>query len=179
MKSINLITDLLVYFDNLTIQKLTLEPQNAAYEGACFQLKGQRYRSRLAKLTPKKAGYFVVFWEKDANADNQPYDFATSPDQLIISVIDGHRKGQFIFPKSVLLAKGILSGPHGAGKMASRVYPSWVKDLNPSVQGTKRWQAPYFIDLSAEIDRRVLHLLYFPESDGDVSDFKVDNQKKR
>lgn len=27
MKSINLITDLLVYFDNLTIQKLTLEPQ--------------------------------------------------------------------------------------------------------------------------------------------------------
>ena len=36
MKSINLITDLLVYFDNLTIQKMTLEPQNAAYEGACF-----------------------------------------------------------------------------------------------------------------------------------------------
>ena len=136
MKSINLITDLLVYFDNLTIQKMTLEPKNAAYEGACFQLNGQTYRSRLAKLTPKKAGYFIVFWEKDANVHNQPYDFATSPDQLIISVIDGHRKGLFLFPNSVLLDKGILSGQQTTGKMASRVYPRWVKDLNPSAQGT-------------------------------------------
>lgn len=108
MKSINLITDLLVYFDNLTIQKMTLEPQNAAYEGACFQLKGQRYRSRLAKLTPKKAGYFVVFWEKDNKNQNQPYEFAASPDKLIISVIDGHLQGQFIFPKSILFKKVYL-----------------------------------------------------------------------
>ena len=161
MKSINLINDLLAYFGNLTIQKITVEPQNAAYEGTCLEIDGHHYRSRLAKLTAKKKGYFVVFWEKDANNQNQPYDFASSPDKLIISVIDGHQKGQFIFPKSVLLAKGILSGPHAAGKMASRVYPSWVKDLNLSAQKTQKWQAPYFIDLSLKVDRHALNNLYF------------------
>ena len=161
MKSINLINGLLAYFDDLSIQKMTREHQNATYEGARFKINGHHYRSRLAKLTPKKKGYFVVFWVKDANDQNQPYDFATSPDKLIISVIDGHQKGQFIFPKSVLLEKGILSGPHVTGKMACRIYPSWVKNLNSSAQKTQNWQVPYFIDLSYEVDGHILKNLYF------------------
>jgi Uncharacterized protein conserved in bacteria len=59
-------------------------------------------------MTPKKKGYFVVFWEKDNKNQNQPYEFAASPDKLIISVMDGHLQGQFIFPKSILFKKVYL-----------------------------------------------------------------------
>ncbi|MFZ2646763.1 MAG: MepB family protein [Lactococcus chungangensis] len=87
---------------------MKVEYQNAAYEGAYFELNGHQYRSRLAKMTPKKKGYFVVFWEKDNKNQNQPYEFAASPDRLIISVMDGHLQGQFIFPKSILFKKVYL-----------------------------------------------------------------------
>lgn len=161
MKSINLIKELLNYLGKLSISKIKVEQQNAAYEGTYFELNGHQYRSRLAKMTPKKKGYFVVFWEKDDKNQNQPYEFADSPDKLIISVIDGHLQGQFIFPKSILLEKGILSGPNQTGKMATRVYPIWVKDLNPSAQKTQNWQVPYFIDLSSEVDCHILKTLYY------------------
>ena len=40
MKSINLINGLLAYFDDLSIQKMTREHQNATYEGARFKING-------------------------------------------------------------------------------------------------------------------------------------------
>ncbi|MCI0130302.1 MepB family protein [Vagococcus sp. CY53-2] len=43
------------------------EEQNAEYEGVYFYHDTKSYRSRLANKTPKKAGYFVSFWEKMTN----------------------------------------------------------------------------------------------------------------
>lgn len=57
-------------------------------------------------MTPKKK-VILSFLEKDTN-QNQPYEFAASPDKLIISVMDGHLQGQFIFPKSILFKKVYL-----------------------------------------------------------------------
>ncbi|MFW7395241.1 MepB family protein, partial [Vagococcus fluvialis] len=58
--------------------------QNEEYEGYTFNIGETAYRSRLAKLTPKKKGYFVAFWEKDDTNQNQAYSFKNSPDYLII-----------------------------------------------------------------------------------------------
>ncbi|MCT1902314.1 MepB family protein [Oceanobacillus sojae] len=160
MKSINFIKELLsdTDYESTSILK---ELQNMEYEGTTFNINDIKYRSRLAKQTPKKDGYFVVFWEKDINQRNQAYAYSESPDKIMISVIDKNLKGQFIFPKSLLLEKGILRTVDNKGKMAIRVYPSWERLLNNSAKKTQAWQTLYFIDVSNEIDMRRLKELYF------------------
>ena len=139
---------------------LQIEEQNIDYEGATFCLNQRVYRTRLAKLTPKKKGYFVAAWEKDANGTNQAYQYEDSPNKLIVSVIDGEKCGQFIFPKSVLLAKGILKTATQKGKMAFRVYPNWVSDLNATAKKTQAWQSDYFIDGSNGFEAEKLKVMY-------------------
>ena len=139
---------------------LQIEEQNIDYEGAVFRPNQRAYRTRLAKLTPKKKGYFVAAWEKDANGTNQAYQYEDSPNKLIVSVIDGEKCGQFIFPKSVLLAKGILKTATQKGKMAFRVYPNWVSDLNATATKTQAWQSDYFIDGSNGFEAEKLKVMY-------------------
>ncbi|CEI81219.1 MULTISPECIES: MepB family protein [Oceanobacillus] len=160
LKSINLIKSLLSGTDD-DITNIVNEPQNMEYEGTTFTIHETMYRSRLAKRTPKKKGYFVVFWEKDVNQRNQAYAYSESPDKIMISIIDKDLKGQFIFPKSLLLEKRILRTIDNKGKMAIRVYPSWEKSLNNAAKKTQAWQAPYFINVSNEIDWGRLTELYF------------------
>ncbi|MEK4056958.1 MepB family protein [Paenibacillus sp. FSL F4-0087] len=160
-KSKELIDSLLANFDNIEITNIIEEKHNREYEGMIIYIGNYTYRSRLAKLTPKKKGFFVVFWEKDENNQNQPYSFFESPDKLIISIMNGNMKGQFVFPKSKLLEKGILKNEDTKGKMAIRVYPSWEKELNKSAAQTQKWQQEYFIDLSDGIDDQKLIDLYF------------------
>ncbi|WP_281177227.1 MepB family protein [Peribacillus loiseleuriae] len=71
------------------------------------------------------------------------------------------RRGQFIFPKKVLLKYGILKSPKQKGNMALRVYPSWVTELNTNATRTQSWQADYFIDLSDDFEVEKLKKLYF------------------
>ncbi|MGO2083977.1 MepB family protein [Vagococcus sp.] len=161
LTSLTLITTLLPHFTNEVICNLRLETQNQEYEGATFNLSNFTYRSRLAKKTSTKKGYFVVFWEKDSHQKNHPYLFDDSPDKLIITIIDGKNKGQFIFPKQRLLEKGILKTENSKGKMGIRVYPTWEKELNKTANKTQDWQKDYFIDLSAKFDYSFLKKLYF------------------
>lgn len=160
LKSINLIKELFSGTD-YEITNIVKEPQNKEYEGITFKINENKYRSRLAKQTPMKDGYFVVFWEKDINQCNQAYAYSESPDKIIISIIDKNLKGQFIFPKSLLLKKGILRTVDSKGKMAIRVYPSWERSLNNAAKKTQAWQAPYFMNMSNEIVKRRLTELYF------------------
>ena len=140
---------------------LKLEEQNSDYEGAIFQLSHHIYRMRLAKLTPKKKGYFVAVWEKDSTGVNQAYRYENSPETLIISIIAGEKCGQFIFPKSALLTYGILKNATQKGKMAFRVYPSWVVNLNATAKKTQAWQINYFVDLSPGFAVEKLTEIYF------------------
>lgn len=137
---------------------------NSEYEGIDLSFNQQRYRSRLAKKTPKKNGYFLAIWEKDPAGNNKPYDYESFPDYLIINIIDGQQKGQFIFPKLVLKDKGILSaedrqGEIVQGKMAFRVYAPWNKDLNSAAKKSAKWQQAYFVEI-APGNSEQLQILY-------------------
>ena len=161
MESLKLIEKLVSNSEKHHMINLQEENQNKEYEGLTFNIAQHTFRSRLAKKTPKKKGYFVVFWEKDKDNKNQPYAFDEMSEKLIVSIIDGQLIGQFVFPKLLLLEKGILKSENDKGKMAMRVYPSWERELNPSARKTQKWQAAYFIDLSNGIDNQQAAALYF------------------
>lgn len=159
-QSVKLIKEVVAAIGNHEMDDLIQEEQNSEYEGVRFNLLNQTYRSRLAKSTPKKQGYFVVFWEKDNMDKNQPFTYLSSPDRVIVTVMDNEKIGQFIFPKTVLHKQGILSSEISKGKMAIRVYPSWISNLNPSAAKTQKWQVEYFVDLSHKMDLDKLTYLY-------------------
>lgn len=137
-----------------TLGNLQVEEQNAEYEGMNFTVDEQTFRSRLAKSTPKKKGYFVVFWEKDENNKNRPYRYEDCPEKVLVNIIDKtqQKRGQFIFTKNILLKHGILQTKEQNGKMAIRVYPDWETELNATAARTQKWQHDYFIDLSDSTD---------------------------
>ncbi|MGG5318234.1 MepB family protein [Enterococcus sp. AZ072] len=143
------------------IENLQSENQNQDYEGTIFSMNSVSFRSRLAKSTPKKKGYFVAFWEKDSEGKNQPFSYFDSPEKLIIVILDGQRSGQFVFPKDILLKNGILKGPNSKGKMSIRVYPIWEQDLNKTAFTTKKWQTEFFIDTSASTDIEKISAFYY------------------
>lgn len=62
--------------------------------------------------------------------------------------------------KSTPKKQGILSSEISKGKMAIRVYPSWISNLNPSAAKTQKWQVEYFVDLSHKMDLDKLTYLY-------------------
>ena len=123
------------------LEAMQQEPQNAAYEGCTFTIEGIRYRSRLAKRTPKKAGYFVAFWEKDEIGVNQAFHEKNSPEYLLVFTEDGN---YFSFPREALIALGIVQTATKSGKMAMRVYPPHEQQLNKTATVTQRKQAPYY-----------------------------------
>ncbi|MDQ0207664.1 MepB family protein [Alkalicoccobacillus murimartini] len=137
------------------------EVQNNEYEGLILKINNRTYRSRLAKLTPKKKGYFVAFWEKNADGVNQAFSYEQTPEKVMITIIDQTLRGQFIFPKDVLLTFGVLKSSEQKGKMAMRVYPSWVTGLNTNARKTQTWQEDFFIDLTDGLDGEKLKKLYF------------------
>ena len=124
------------------------EPWNEDYEGLLLKVKGEASykRCRLARKTPKKAGYFTVFWRKDENNRNVPYNATDPGAELVIVVLDGHQGGLFIIPPPVALAKGILADATSRGKMAMRFYPPWCTNLNKTAAATQKWQLQYFVN---------------------------------
>ncbi|WP_107950317.1 MepB family protein [Lysinibacillus parviboronicapiens] len=134
--------------NNLIIENIQEEQQNSQYGAGKFQLNLKSIRFRVAKITPTKIGQFVAFWEKDRSHKNQPYQYRDFPDLLVITTFNGNRVGQFVFPKELLLKKGILQTDEKKGKMAIRVYPSWDKPTNKQAITTQKWQIPYFIDIT-------------------------------
>ena len=88
------------------------EKWNEKYEGILIKIKDEQAykRCRLAKRTPKKEGYFTVFWKKDQNNMNIPYTKEDLGTELVIVVIDDNdNKGLFIIPNEVAIRKKILS----------------------------------------------------------------------
>ncbi|MFK3937363.1 MepB family protein [Alkalihalobacillus sp. NPDC078783] len=145
------------------LKNLVKEDSNKDYEGFSISIDGVSFRSRLAKTTPKKKGYFVALWLKDNQGKNQAYAVDQMTEKVIISVIDQamHKRGQFIFPKNELIKRGILKTKDQQGKMAFRVYPDWIEGLNTTARKTQQWQCFYFIDLSGDHSIKELDDLYF------------------
>lgn len=139
----------------LTNLKLNLE--SLAYGACSFELDGKKIEHRTAKITLTKTGQFVTIWKRNINGITEPFDILDEIDFIVITAKSGDNFGQFIFPKSVLVDKGIMAQNGKAGKRGIRVYPTWDALINKQAEKTQIWQTKYFItigsDNSAELDR--------------------------
>ena len=101
---------------------------------------------REAKITPKKIGQFVTFWQRDlVTGKIKPFDVSDDFDLLAVSVSDKGKVGHFIFSKEVLLKENIISKEGKGGKRAMRVYPPWDKAENKQAIATQKWQLRCFV----------------------------------
>jgi hypothetical protein len=133
-----------------TIVDVTAVNENPEYGGCDFSIDGKNIKFRAARITPTKTGLFVAIWKRDTNGSTIPFDASDTFDFLMISVREENRSGQFLFPKSVLTEKGVVSENGKSGKRGTRVYPPWAKDLNKQAEKTQQWQTKYFLDAASE-----------------------------
>jgi len=65
-----------------------------------------------------------------------------------------------VFPKSVLIEKGILSTSKKDGKRGFRVYPIWDKTISQQAVKTQNWQLNYFFEVIEDLDFNLVKKLY-------------------
>jgi hypothetical protein len=131
---------------NLTNPKLS--PESVEYGACSFELNGKVIEHRVSKITPTKIGQFVTIWKRNKDGITAPFDIFDNIDFIIITAKSGDNLGQFIFPKSILVTKGIMSNNIKDGKRGIRVYPSWDIVTNKQAIATQSWQLQYFLDIN-------------------------------
>ena len=144
----------------LKISDFSAEPESKAYDACRFQLNGLNILSRNAKITPKKAGQFVTFWKRNGNGPIEPFNENDRIDLYIVNVRTENEFGQFVFPKSVLIKKGIISTEKKEGKRGFRVYPKWDIVKNKQAERTQKWQLNYFYEINSSTDLQKVNELY-------------------
>lgn len=136
----------------LEISGFRFENESKEYNASQFELNGLKIINRKAKITPKKVGQFVTFWKRIQNEpiepfhENDPFDFFT------VNVQTSNQLGQFVFPRSVLIKKGIISTLQKEGKRAFRVYPDWDIPKSKQAERTQKWQLDFFYHINESID---------------------------
>jgi hypothetical protein len=123
---------------------LNIEDESQEYGACSFKINGKAIQFRVSKITPKKVGQFVTIWKRNEQGITQPFEETDQIDFIVISSRNGDNFGQFIFPKSVLVDKGIITGKNKEGKRGIRVYPSWDKPINKQAIKSQSWQIKYF-----------------------------------
>lgn len=150
------------YFNSLKlkISNLNTNPESKEYEACSYAIHNQIIISRKSKITPKKIGQFVTIWKRDVNGITAPYSSTDSFDYFAISCHSDEQSGVFIFPKAILIEKGIISSIKKEGKRGIRVYPSWDKPNNKTSIKTQKWQLNYFtlLPFSANEKQRTTQL---------------------
>ena len=132
----------------LELSNFMLEEESKEYDACRFELNGRNVRSRTAKITPKKAGQFVTFWKRNGNGPIEPFNATDPIDFFVVNVRTDNALGQFVFPKSVLIKKGILSTEGKEGKRAFRVYPNWDLVKSKQAERTQKWQLDFFYQIN-------------------------------
>lgn len=128
------------------------EAESQEYNAYNFQINNRNVKFRSAKITPTKTGQFVTLWKRNKTGIIEPFDFSDAIDFVIVSVRKNDLLGQFVFPKSVLLQKGIFSTTTKEGIRATRVYPSWDETSSKQAQKTQQWQLDYFYEITPKTD---------------------------
>ncbi|MGB1296570.1 MAG: MepB family protein [Flavobacteriales bacterium] len=136
------------------------ETESQDYFASRFALNGLQLLSRNSKLTPKKIGQFVTFWKRNKNNPIEPFHENDSFDFLIVNTKMENRYGQFVFPKAILIRKGILSTERKEGKRGFRVYPSWDIVSSKLAERTQKWQLNYFYEIDSSIAQEKAVELY-------------------
>ena len=128
---------------SLTNYKVNSE--SAEYCACSFEIDGHKVEHRVSKITPKKTGQFVSILKRNTNGSTTPFDIFDDIDFIVITSTSDNNIGQFIFPKSVLADKGIISQKGKEGKRGIRIYPPWDTVTNKQAENTQNWQTKYFI----------------------------------
>jgi hypothetical protein len=150
--SVNIPKDLIllreILFDNCNfeITQPTLETESSEYGACTFTLNNLNILFRTAKITPTKTGQFVTLWKRINQGPIQPFDSTDPIDLFIVSARKEDHFGLFIFPKSILITKEIVSDIK-EGKRAIRVYPPWDITTSKQAQKTQKWQLDYFLEI--------------------------------
>lgn len=145
---------------DFTLSNLNTEPESAGYDACNFDLSGRKIRYRNAKTTPKKIGQFVTFWKRNENGPIEPFHETDYIDFYVVTVQKNTKLGQFVFPKSILITKEILSTDKKEGKRAFRVYTIWDTASNVQARQTQKWQLNYFYEINASTDIDNIKMLY-------------------
>jgi len=145
---------------NLQISDLKIQKEGKEYQACRYKLNTKTVYSRFSKITPKKIGQFVTFWKRNLEGITEPYSEIDEFDILIINVKTENKFGQFIFPKSILIKKRIISTLKKEGKRGFRVYPIWDIAINKQAKKTQEWQLNYFFELNQITDFTIVNTLY-------------------
>jgi len=145
---------------DLKISNFQPEIESKEYDASRFELNGLCIISRSSKITPKKIGQFVTFWKRNGNGSIEPLEENDNIDFYVVNVQTQNKFGQFVFPKSVLIQKGILSTNKKEGKRGFRVYPNWDIAINKQAERTQKWQLNYFYEINESINLKNVRELY-------------------
>ena len=130
------------------LMNLKLSAESLEYGACSFKLDGKTIQHRVSKITPTKAGQFVTIWKRNKEGLTAPFNILDDIDFLIITARNGENYGQFVFPKSVLADKGIITRKDKPGKRGIRVYPPWDLTTNLQAKKTQIWQTMYFLEIN-------------------------------
>jgi hypothetical protein len=120
-----------------SISNYQAELEGTSYAASQFILNNNKIIYRNSKITPKKIGQFVTFWKRNPLGVTIPYNDIDAIDFFIITSKTEIHLGLFIFPKSVLVKKGIISTNKNNGKRGYRVYPVWDKPTSHQAKKTQ------------------------------------------
>ena len=160
-KDLLLIKEILYDKLNFKCTQPIVNPEGKEYSACDFKINAIAIKFRISKITPTKTGQFVTLWKRIGNGTILPFDAKDPIGFFIISSRKENNFGHFIFPKSVLIAQGILTSDL-EGKRAIRVYPPWDLCTNKQAQKTQKWQLNYFFEMKndAVLDFERANLLY-------------------
>lgn len=145
---------------SLKISDFKTELESKEYDASRFKLNGLNILSRNAKITPKKVGQFVTFWKRNKNGPIEPFNEKDQIDFYVVNTRMKEKFGQFVFPKSVLIKKEIISTEKKEGKRAFRIYPKWDITKSKQAELTQEWQLKYFYEINKLTDLNFVKKLY-------------------
>ena len=144
---LNVVKELVYDKCGFYLSNLKQNIESSEYGACTFELNGKRVQQRISKITPTKTGQFVTIWKRNKDGITEPFDTSDDFDFVIITARNENNFGQFIFPKSVLADKGIITRKGKEGKRGIRVYPPWDKTTNKQAEKTQTWQTKYFLTI--------------------------------
>lgn len=139
--------------------------ESADYGACSFQLNKKVVQKRFSKITPAKTGQFVTIWKRNEHGVTKPFDFLDELDFIIITARSGDNIGEFVFPKSVLADRGIITINDREGKRGIRVYPPWDIVTSKQAEKTQNWQNQYFLTIRKDnsTDLQLIKQLFYEQ----------------
>lgn len=147
---LQLIKELVYDKCGLDLTNPRLSTESIEYGACSFELNGKKIQHRVSKITPAKTGQFVTIWKRNKEGITTPFDFSDNMDFIIITSRSGSNFGQFVFPKSILAEKGIITKNGKEGKRGIRVYPPWDITTSKQAEKAQAWQTPFFLKIKTE-----------------------------